>query len=79
MNGSLSEGVLPGILGTAGWLYTAVAEVLAYVYQLRNPEYTARRPIKPQHLPVPEDMDIPEPPEPPGATAGSGLMQSIAK
>ena len=42
-------------------LYTAVAEVLAYVYQLRNPEYTARRPIKPHHLPVPEDMDIPEP------------------
>ena len=28
-------------------LYTAVAEVLAYVYQLRNPEYTARRPINP--------------------------------
>ena len=42
-------------------LYTAVAEVLAYVYQLRNPEYTARRPIKPHHLPVPADMDIPEP------------------
>lgn len=42
-------------------LYTAVAEVLAYVYQLRNPEYTTRRPIKPQHLPVPADMDMPEP------------------
>lgn len=42
-------------------LYTAVAEVLAYVYQLRNPEYAARRPIAPHHLPVPADMDIPEP------------------
>ncbi|MBI5752609.1 MAG: flagellar type III secretion system protein FlhB [Hydrogenophilales bacterium] len=42
-------------------LYTVVAEVLAYVYQLRNPEYAARRPIKPHHLPVPEDMDMPEP------------------
>ncbi len=42
-------------------LYTAVAEVLAYVYQLRNPEYTARRPIKPHDLPVPADMDMPEP------------------
>ena len=41
-------------------LYTAVAEVLAYVYQLRNPEYAARRPIAPHHLPVPADMDIPE-------------------
>lgn len=41
-------------------LYTAVAEVLAYVYQLRNPEYAARRPIKPHHLPVPADMDMPE-------------------
>ncbi len=42
-------------------LYTAVAEVLAYVYQLRNPEYSARRPNKPRDLPVPADMDIPEP------------------
>ena len=42
-------------------LYTAVAEVLAYVYQLRNPEYAVRRPIKPHHLPVPADMDMPEP------------------
>lgn len=41
-------------------LYTAVAEVLAYVYQLRNPEYTVKRPIKPEHLPVPVDMDMPE-------------------
>ena len=41
-------------------LYTAVAEVLAYVYQLRNPEYATRRPIAPHHLPVPADMDIPE-------------------
>ena len=42
-------------------LYTAVAEVLAYVYQLRNPEYATHRPIKPDHLPVPADMDMPEP------------------
>lgn len=42
-------------------LYTAVAEVLAYVYQLRNPEYKVHRPIKPHDLPVPPDMDIPEP------------------
>lgn len=41
-------------------LYTAVAEVLAYVYQLRNPEYAVKRPIKPEHLPVPLDMDMPE-------------------
>ncbi|OFZ70691.1 MAG: flagellar biosynthesis protein FlhB [Betaproteobacteria bacterium RBG_16_58_11] len=41
-------------------LYTAVAEVLAYVYQLRNPEYAVKRPIKPEHLPVPVDMDMPE-------------------
>lgn len=45
-------------------LYTAVAEVLAYVYQLRNPEYAEHRPLKPHHLPVPADMDIPEAPEP---------------
>jgi len=41
-------------------LYTAVAEVLAYVYQLRNPEYATRRPIQPHHLPVPADMDMPD-------------------
>jgi flagellar biosynthetic protein FlhB len=41
-------------------LYTAVAEVLAYVYQLRNPGYAVKHPIKPEHLPVPVDMDMPE-------------------
>ena len=41
-------------------LYTAVAEVLAYVYQLRQPVYRSSAPQAPRHLPVPEDMDIPE-------------------
>lgn len=40
-------------------LYTAVAEVLAYVYQLRQPG-TGITPKPPRNLPVPEDMDIPE-------------------
>lgn len=38
-------------------LYTAVAEVLAYVYQIKRPEYGNPSPRPPQHLPVPEDMD----------------------
>ncbi len=41
-------------------LYTAVAEVLAYVYQLRNATYASPTPEIPRALPVPEDMDIPE-------------------
>jgi len=41
-------------------LYTAVAEVLAYVYQLRTPVYSSAPPKPPRNLPVPEDMDIPE-------------------
>ena len=41
-------------------LYTAVAEVLAYVYQLRNATYASPTPEIPRSLPVPEDMDIPE-------------------
>ena len=41
-------------------LYTAVAEVLAYVYQLRNATYASATPAAPRSLPVPEDMDIPE-------------------
>ncbi len=41
-------------------LYTAVAEVLAYVYQLRTPAYGAAPPKPPRNLPVPEDMDMPE-------------------
>ena len=41
-------------------LYTAVAEVLAYVYQLRNATYASATPAVPRSLPVPEDMDIPE-------------------
>ena len=41
-------------------LYTAVAEVLAYVYQLRQPVYSGAAPKPPRNLPVPEDMDIPE-------------------
>jgi flagellar biosynthetic protein FlhB len=41
-------------------LYTAVAEVLAYVYQLRNATYASPTPEVPRSLPVPEDMDIPE-------------------
>ncbi len=41
-------------------LYTAVAEVLAYVYQLRAPSYNATPPKPPRNLPVPEDMDVPE-------------------
>lgn len=40
-------------------LYTAVAEVLAYVYQLRQPVVGAK-PKPPRNLPVPDDMDIPE-------------------
>lgn len=40
-------------------LYTAVAEVLAYVYQLRQPA-AGITPKPPRNLPVPEDMDIPE-------------------
>ena len=42
-------------------LYTAVAEVLAYVYQLRKPTYSGVAPQPPRNLPVPEDMDIAEP------------------
>ena len=42
-------------------LYTAVAEVLAYVYQLRKPTYSSVAPQPPRNLPVPEDMDIAEP------------------
>ncbi|MHB0984622.1 MAG: flagellar biosynthesis protein FlhB [Sulfuricella sp.] len=39
-------------------LYTAVAEVLAYVYQLRNYEAgVGEQPRPPQHLPVPPDLD----------------------
>ena len=41
-------------------LYTAVAEVLAYVYQLRQPVYSGAAPKPPRNLPVPEDMDTPE-------------------
>ena len=41
-------------------LYTAVAEVLAYVYQLRQPIYSGATPQPPRNLLVPEDMDIPE-------------------
>lgn len=41
-------------------LYTAVAEVLAYVYQLRKPIYSGAAPQPPRNLPVPEDMDVPE-------------------
>ena len=41
-------------------LYTAVAEVLAYVYQLRSATAGAA-PTPPRHLPVPVDMDVPEP------------------
>ncbi len=42
-------------------LYTAVAEVMAYVYQLRTPLAGGPKPQPPRQLPVPEDMDIPEP------------------
>lgn len=42
-------------------LYTAVAEVLAYVYQLRKPTYSGAAVQPPRNLPVPEDMDIAEP------------------
>jgi flagellar biosynthetic protein FlhB len=38
-------------------LYTAVAQVLAYVYQLRQPVAGAARPQPPSNLPVPADMD----------------------
>ena len=38
-------------------LYTAVAQVLAYVYQLRQMVPGAPKPQLPDHLPVPEDMD----------------------
>lgn len=38
-------------------LYTAVAEVLAYVYQLKRPEYAGERPRPPRDLPVPADLD----------------------
>jgi len=41
-------------------LYTAVAEVMAYVYQLRRPAYAGPTPQPPRDLPVPADMDIPE-------------------
>lgn len=41
-------------------LYTAVAEVLAYVYQLRTATYASAPPVPPRHLPVPADMDVPE-------------------
>lgn len=38
-------------------LYTAVAEVLAYVYQLKRPELAAHNPRPPRDLPVPADLD----------------------
>lgn len=41
-------------------LYTAVAEVLAYVFQLRTVPQGGTAPKMPRQLPVPEDMDIPE-------------------
>ncbi len=37
-------------------LYTAVAEVLAYVYQLKRPATATAMPAPPRNLPVPEDM-----------------------
>lgn len=40
-------------------LYTAVAEVLAYVFQLRSAK-NGVQPKAPTELPVPQDMDIPE-------------------
>lgn len=41
-------------------LYSAVAEVLAYVFQLRAAPQGGVTPTPPSALPVPEDMDIPE-------------------
>jgi flagellar biosynthetic protein FlhB len=38
-------------------LYTAVAQVLAYIYQLRQPRSGAPLPQAPTNLPVPTDMD----------------------
>jgi flagellar biosynthetic protein FlhB len=38
-------------------LFTAVAQVLAYVYQLRQASPTAPSPVLPRDLPVPADMD----------------------
>jgi len=39
-------------------LYAAVAEVLAYVYQLRRlHQVGGRAPVRPTDLPVPADMD----------------------
>jgi flagellar biosynthetic protein FlhB len=41
-----------------GALYTAVAQVLAYVFQLRrHAEGRAQRPVAPRDIEVPEDMD----------------------
>jgi flagellar biosynthetic protein FlhB len=37
-------------------LYLAVAQVLAYVYQLRNPQPGARDPVRPVDLPIPDDL-----------------------
>lgn len=38
-------------------LYTAVAQVLAYIYQLKQPVAGAPLPQPPKYLPVPPDMD----------------------
>ncbi len=37
-------------------LYLAVAQVLAYVYQLRNPQPGARPPTRPVDLPIPDEL-----------------------
>jgi flagellar biosynthetic protein FlhB len=37
-------------------LYLAVAQVLAYVYQLRNPQAGAGAPVPPTDLPIPADL-----------------------
>jgi flagellar biosynthetic protein FlhB len=39
-----------------GGLYLAVAQVLAYVYQLRHPQPGAQAPARPTDLPVPDDL-----------------------
>lgn len=49
-------------------LYSAVAEVLAYVYQLRNyTKHGGEYPTRPTKLPVPAELD-------PGAASGSGSV-----
>lgn len=38
-------------------LFLAVAQVLAYVFQLRNAEVAKKKPVPPRNLPVPEEYD----------------------